>query len=136
MTEEEKKAIERIEDIIYKRDETNYADDREITLYEDDIQKISKLLNLIDKQKEEIDYYKKQNEIKGKLLNKSLNETRKHCISKDKIRDKIKELEENIKVYNENSYYDPFYNTDYVARIKAQIIILKSLLKEGEPDAK
>lgn len=82
---------------------------------------------IIMEQEKQIQNYKKQ--VFGDIL-------KGNYISKDKIKDLIKELEENIKNYNEASYYDPFYNTDYIARVNAQIIILKGLLKEGDPNAK
>ena len=75
------------------------------------------LLDLYNKQKEEIDYYKKQNEIKGKLLNTSLNETRKHCISKDKIRD--------ILLKFQNEYGEDLETT-------GQLFIGKEVMQYGE----
>ena len=93
-----------------------------VTLYaETQKEEIKGLLDLYNKQKEEIDYYKKQNEIKGKLLNTSLNETRKHCISKDKIRDKIKELEKKEKNCN---------FTGLITECEIKIETLKELLEE------
>ena len=144
MTEEE--LIKDIEDML------NYNPKiRELSGME--ILSISKLLKLCNKQKEEIerlknieDYAKLGKETLLDTIHKQEKEIEKYhnvittlnddWVSKVQIRDIIKELEENIKNYNESSYYDPFYNTDYIARVNAQIIILKTLLKEGEPDAK
>lgn len=139
MNEEEKKAIDILKDFTENED-TIYCYDWQGFDYETILSAIECLLNLIDKQQKEIEELKEIN--KQQFLNyeakidKMEYEMGYEYISKDKVKEMIEELEENIKNYNESSYYDPFYNTDYIARVNAQIIILKSLLKEGEPDVK
>ena len=120
MNEEEKKAINDLIDIKEFGNLSNYLDLRKEQLNSIDI-----ALYLIDKQQKEIKELKKPKYIIN-CETGSVTKIDNDFISKDKIRDKIKELEESIRIYNESSYYD----NDYISRLKAQIIILQSLLKE------
>jgi hypothetical protein len=118
MTEEEKKAIERIEDTFYQDLGKGINKFQKITLYEDDIADIRKLLNLVDKQQKEIEEkstiimagaekvkqlekkieeLKQSNEEKIQAIEEWVNSERINdikCISKDKIREKIEDLKE------------------------------------------
>lgn len=101
LSEEEKKAIERIEDTFYQDLGKGINKFQKITLYEDDIADIRKLLNLIDKQ-------------------------RKDYISKDKIREIIKHYNnelEHIKNGEEFENEKPMYYWGKVA--------LEDLLEEN-----
>ena len=97
MTEEEKKAIERIEDTFYNNLAKGIKDFQKITLYEDSIQDIRMLLNLIEK-------LQKENEkLKNKLLDitkgkKVIEEEtpqyiKENYIPVQKVKDKIEEEE-------------------------------------------
>ena len=59
LNEEEKEAIERIEDTFYQDLGKGINKFQKITLYEDGITDIKKLLNLIDKLQKEIEEYQK-----------------------------------------------------------------------------
>ena len=67
MTEEEKKAIERIEDTFYQDLGKGINKFQKITLYEDGITDIKKLLNLVDRQQKEIEYLKGYTKVTGRV---------------------------------------------------------------------
>lgn len=94
MSEEEKKAIEILNNIEYKDLYSDkFYDNRDI------------VLNLIEKQQKEIEELKEENAEQLEVITEWVNGERindiKH-ISKDKIKEKIKELEEEIEEKQEN----------------------------------
>ena len=120
MSEDEKKAIE-----YWKRD---------IALYHWNTQLASEyyaqiILNLIEKQQKELEQEKEKNEkLVDKTIqyDKTLEKLQKDTIWKDKIKAKIKELEEEQKEYKGSQEWEIQDNID------AQINILKELLEEKE----
>ena len=87
MTDEEKKAIERIEDVFYQDLGKGINKIQKITLYEDSITDIRTVLNLIEKQSKEIEELKEKNEYLPNWVSKKY-------VSKDKIKAKIEEVEQ------------------------------------------
>lgn len=134
MSEEEKQAIE-----ILRSFEPN-----ELVEYAIYLQALEKLTNLIDKQQKEIKELKKENiEIRGwkytidtiedldKLKELDLIKIKgKEYISKDKIREKIEMLENELRKNNENIEYTRklIYTADET--IKKEIQDLEKLLEE------
>ena len=145
MSEEEKKAIEEIKkdeeyyDILHNIQENKYdmwnveklmrdSTNGNYTEYEI-AQSIVYFINKIEKQQKEIEYYKAQDTNKGKLLNTALNETKNNCISKDKIRAKIKELKYSDEICPKE---DVLLKADILSLIHSNIDILKELLEENK----
>ena len=92
LSDEEKKATERIDyiqDFIIENGQYN-AD-------VNDMQYFSKVLNIIEKQSKEIEELKLRNEALGDITIYN----QKNSVSKDKIKAKIEELDEEIKVKKE-----------------------------------
>lgn len=102
MTDEEKKAIERIDyiqDFIIENGQYN-AD-------VNDMEYFSKVLNLIEKQSKEIEELKEKNENLLDALNNSI-DIRKYWISKDKIKAKIEEYEKELnKLLQKEEWLEP-----------------------------
>ena len=133
MSEKEKKAIERLKDLISK---ARVIEDIEINKYVA-FKDIEIILNLIDKQQKELEILKakklekqciygkevKINNIPEKFENSviSIYETHENCISKEKIREKI----ERLKILAEKSETEE----DLIA-YKNKIHILESLLED------
>ena len=90
MTSEEQGAIEQLKEI--KEDAIFLNNHWYEEIGDNDIQAIDTILNLIERQKKEIEKLKFNNHVVEKW-NEYLD---KECISKDKIREKIKELEEQM----------------------------------------
>ena len=106
MSEEEKKAIEYLKNRLeILHNNTQWATENNIKV----------VLNLIEKQQKEIEELKEKNaslqkEIK---LMKSIN-INDNYISKDKVKNKIKELE--------NLYKDKYFHIDYVKEILEKLL--------------
>ena len=110
MSEEEKKAIETIEELL-RSDEPICED----MLKHQEIDAMRKLLNLIEKQQKEIE------EIKEEYKNEQLAELKElnNYIRKDKIRKKIKELEDNMILFtNDKEKFNRYkYARDILEKI-------------------
>ena len=98
------------------------------------------VLNLIDKQQKEIEKLKQ--EMEERLIGREEitkyemgYEIENNYISKDKIRDKQKELEVMLRTYIENSKKDIYYNSEYVNSIEMSIKTLEELLDELEDNS-
>ena len=79
MTEKEKKAIERIEDTIYTHNGYGINHFKKITLYENGIDDMQTILNLIQNLQEEKEKYKRMlAEIHAQSFNNSIAEKKKH----------------------------------------------------------
>lgn len=117
MSEEEKKAI----GYLYM-----YADDMENKVYDyETTVNIKKVLKLVHEQKEEIKKLKKPKYIMN-IETSEITQISNDFISKDKIREKIKELEEYQKQHKEGNWADiPIEDYDF-----DKINLLKDLLKE------
>lgn len=89
------------------------------TELDDDYIKIEQLLNLIEKQQKELEDLKEKHKI-TEQMNENLIEALKDSISKDKIKTKIKELNEIADEDNLEEY--------------AKIDVLKELLEENNND--
>lgn len=92
MSEEEKKAIERVENNFYKDLGKGISKFQKITLYENDITDIRTLLNLIDRLQKELE----QEKFKRGYWEERVNdlEKEKNCVHKDKIRELKNKLDE------------------------------------------
>ena len=102
MTDEEKKAIERIDyiqDFIIENGQYN-AD-------VNDMEYFSKVLNLIEKQSKEIEELKEKNENLLDALNNSI-DIKKYWVNKDKIKAKIEEYEKELnKLLQKEEWLEP-----------------------------
>ena len=117
MNKEEKEAIEHL------KVEREYAWDGDI---------IEIALNYIDKLQKENEELKEQRDNAIKLRNELIEEQKITCVSKNKIRDKIKELEEEQKSKKHISSSIGCANTTNYVNInnKREIKVLKELLGE------
>ena len=114
MSEEEKEAIKIVEDIAFVR---GIRQDVEGEL--EDLGAIEDVLRLIDKLQKELKVTRQ--------MNSNLTETLSESISKDIVRNKIKQLEDIGKV-REYVSFDGFVETEYV--MQDEIDLLKELLGE------
>ena len=132
MSEEEKKAIELLTELrgLYEAtaEDHKFRGTLSIQVDEDDSDAIATILNLIEKQQEEIEELKEAIKERETRLQEEINENCKlktelygNSISKDKIRDKILELEE-IK--------NAFQNDEWKREYNYKIEPLKELLDE------
>ena len=116
-TEKEKKVIENIKDEFY----INGLGARYTELKSEDLEIF---LSLLEKQKEEIEELTYNNEILKKLPNSKekyidvLESKLFNSISKDKIREKIKDIEERIEEENEMLERNQICKEDYESRVK------------------
>lgn len=122
MTKEEKKAMNNFKEIIENLDED------EQFVYREEIQDYKILLNLIEKQQEEIEELKKhkkheQEYIDSKVFSaKQLHYIEDNYISKYKIREKIKQYEEYLEIEDWGEKTRLGFNN--------RIRVLKELLEE------
>lgn len=122
MTKKEKEIIKRLKD--------TFSEDMEkITFYEDGIAEIRKALNLIDKLQKENEELHKEIERQGNAREIEEEYIEKKFISKDKIREKINELEY---FYKKEVKPIMYQWTDFTAEehYKELIHNLKELLEE------
>lgn len=121
MTEEEKNAINFLQKLEFDEYEWWYFGEEYETREETEkaFEKAQKIIiNLIDKQQKEIEYYKDELEKESSIWTKI--EKGNDYISKDKIREKIKDLKNNLKSKEEqNEYFETL----------AKIEILEELLR-------
>lgn len=130
MSEEEKEAIENIDLLVhclnYGEQKMTIASERQKEI----AQELQMLLNLLDKKQKEIEDL---NEIKQQICNEELitqDYVQDNFIAKGKIREKIKELEnETIPLKEDYKKYHFFSNQ--LERLNNQIKILEELLKEN-----
>lgn len=98
MNEEEKKAVERIEDTFYSDLGKGINKFQKITLYKDSIRDVRILLNLIEKLQKENEEVKRliahKNEYTKKLEEDLFENAENYVISKQKVKDKIEEIQE------------------------------------------
>ena len=87
MNKEEKETIKNMKVFVRAYEDMTVVTQKEI---DKALKLIEKQQKLIEKQQKEIEYYKNQNKNKGIMLNKTLNGVKQSCVSKDKIREKIK----------------------------------------------
>ena len=103
LSDEEKKAIERIEDVFYQDLGKGINKFQKITLYEDSITDIRKLLNLIEKQSKEIeelkDFITKLQETKDRLDSYD----KENTLEIEKLKKEIEELKKDkLELINKN----------------------------------
>ena len=113
MTDEENKAMKLLNDMIKHKPDTIRLEWRK------GIYALQLILNLIEKQTKQIEELKKYEE-GYKLLSYSLD----NYISKDKIKAKIEELEEDLKEYENGQEWE------IQDEIRGQIDVLQSLLEK------
>lgn len=106
MNEEEKKAIERIEDTFYSDLGKGINKFQKITLYEDSIKDVRIVLNLLEKLQKENSMLKKVNKITENIttedVERAIKEAEKQYIPVQKVKDKIEELIKEGRHYNAN----------------------------------
>lgn len=131
-TEEEKKAIAILADLEFRRKTINY---NKITLEDSQCAKI--VLNIIEKQQKEIERYKRIAEMNLKDGEEFKNEMCEHrCIlksemkenyiSKEAIRNKIEELQEELKSYEEMNM--GLLRHELISEVKVKIRTIKEIL--------
>ena len=163
MNEEEKKAIEYIRNTTFNFLEHPFCNTNKVQMNLYDFKKIETLLNLIEKQQKEIEEQKEEKEkymklsasslargLNESIRNKEKNKTELELLNegwKQKIRDKIKELEKELKsiqdklsknmLFSESEFYSFSEYTKWrieinqkIKDIDAKIAILKELLEE------
>ena len=127
MSEEEKKAIENLKDFF--NEAIKY---KSCIIIPYNTKSFDTILNLIEKQQKEIEELKEENKqykIQEDLTFKCLEKTKymSNYISKDKIREKIENLENYIQ---ENSDEQGYWGSEHQEDIYAKIEILEELLGE------
>ena len=128
MTEE--KIIDYLKELVDNCNKCNFSTCEQCNISWSDVQKIRNLLDLYNKQKEEIEYYRSELELETSSWKKL--EKAEKLISKDKIRNKINELT----LKNRIPIKDQYVMYDCIKR-NFQIEILEELLnEEGDTDAK
>lgn len=114
----------RLKELVNNCNKCNFSTCEQCEISWNDVQKIRNLLDLYNKQKEEIEYYKEELEKESSIWTKI--EKGNDYISKDKIREKIKDLE----WYGGYIKYR-FVYSDYDKEVnKVKIELLKELLEE------
>lgn len=132
MSDEEKKAIEKVKEAI------RIDEERRITTIYDEKplfrEQLQTILNLIDKQQREIEHQREQRKLWRDNFykqEKEIKELKKSFISKHKIREKIKELEVlyNVTLEEPKASFEMFYFIQsYIDKVKD---ILNELLEEN-----
>lgn len=133
MNEEEiienvKQTIEEYEEVIQEEQEKGNVEDVESGI--EIKQGIQGLLDLYKKEKERANKLQRENEeIKGdrdnaiKLRNELIEEQKITCISKNKIRDKIKEVAEEPQIYVDTEQFDKeFEKSNYIIEVLNELL--------------
>lgn len=131
MNEKEKNAIEYLKTRLYGNEDCKYID-----VAQEDLRVFIKLIEKLQKENKEL---KDKLSLKQFDINvvyndylKKLNEYKKNSIQKQKIKEAIKELEENIyRIKKQYSNGGENCNSAYLENL-AQVKILKQILKESE----
>ena len=126
MKEEEKKAIENMESFINYFNRIRNSDEKgrkKLTVDKIDIKALKEILKLIEKQQKKIEELKEDNNHQWEERCRLTFDIEKNFISKDKIREKIKELENSI----DNFTYRNLTGKDIRGAVIRE---LKSILKE------
>lgn len=125
MNEEEKNAVERIEDTFYSDLGKGINKFQKITLYEDGIRDVRRLLNLLEKLQKENELAKKQVEY-DKTYIFTPQTIKLNYIPIQKVKDKIEELKKKVEELTDDKGY--WGGSDLLEQIK----VLQELLEENE----
>lgn len=105
-TEEEKKAIENLNEILTHKNDVDiaygYNIERPYPIGREKIAQLEIIKNLLEKQQKEIETLKQENE----YLNCVCESDAENYVPKEAIREKIKEIETETESYYKNGYYD------------------------------
>ena len=131
LSDEEKKAIEIIKFLQYKCIEENGTGMMSIYRIDDLANAIKILLNLIENQQKEIEELKERNNELNEALDEWINGERIafNCVSKDKIKAKIEELEKQAEEVK-NHYKGTYACLDEYLNAKSKIQGFKELLEK------